>query len=151
MPGKFSPIGKYNPRANRLLGKMKSDSMLAKVPRQAGVDEYNVTFGIGGRTSIGAGTTVVFTSNAPRDIILRDLVVNCDGGNAELAQLTASALTIEGNVVALGAGTGGLVFAHDNPARPEFDLPVAGGTPVSVSLTNNSAAAIFGTPTFIID
>jgi len=144
-------LGGRDLRSNRHLDAMKGSSMLAKVPRDIAADEYNAVFGVGGRNAIAAGASVTFTSAAPRDLILRELTLNCDGGMAEVVVCSVTAVNVEGNTAQLGGAVGGAQFAHDATNKPSFDLPAAGGTPVQVIITNNSAAALFATPSFTID
>ena len=142
-------IGSKRLRPNRLFGSLKSGDILAKLPKEIGTDEYNVVFGLG-RQVVGAGVVVNYTQNAPRDMILRKLILS-DETNGDPRDFTVTAITIEGNAALLGAAVGGEVFGSQSYYSPDFDLPVAGGTPVTVTVTNNNAAARPMTAAFSID
>ena len=137
-------------RPNRLFGAMKSSSILAKVPKSVGIDEYNVVLGFG-RQVIAAGAGGVFTVNCPRDLVLRDLVINTDAGVATLNPVQVTAITVEGNTTLLGNSLSAGTFGPGSFYRPEFDLPAAGGTPVTINIVNNGAAASNLSMCFIID
>lgn len=136
-------------RYNRLLDKLGSPSVLFKVPTEWGVDENNVVLGLTAVT-IAAGATVTSSVNVPRDLVLRKLILVNQSLATDIAY-TVTAITIEGNSVALGGGVAGATFLPGSFHSPSFDLPVAGGTPVAVSIQNNSLADQKFAPTFTID
>jgi hypothetical protein len=137
-------------RYNRLLDKMGSPSILFKVPESFGTDENNVVLGLSNLVALAAAATGTCQVNVPRDLILRKLIVvnNILAGDVDFV---ISAITIEGNSVLLGNPIGGAVFSPTSFYSPSFDLPVAGGTPVTISITNTSAAAQDFSPCFTID
>ena len=136
-------------RYNRLLDKMGSPSILFKVPQEWGTDENNVVLGLSSLVGLAAAASGVCQVNVPRDLILRRLIL-VDNKSSTNVDFTVTAITIEGNSVLLGNGIGGAVFSPTSYWSPAFDLPVAGGTPVTVSITNGAAVASFY-PVFTID
>lgn len=140
-------------RYNRLLDKMGSPSILFKVPQEWGTDENNVVLGLSnlvGGTALAPGASGTCQVNVPRDLILRKLILvnNVLAGDFDFL---VTAITIEGNSVLLGNPISGAVFSPTSFFTPSFDLPVAGGTPVTISITNTSAAAQEFSPCFTID
>jgi hypothetical protein len=153
-PSMFSQLmGGRQPRYNRALDKLQGNAVLFRVPSDFGADEHNVTLGTA-PADIAAAATVTFTVNAPRECILRDLIVDelslaVGAAGSRNAQIIA--ITCEGNALALGSGSSTSVFASTAFNRPKFDLPVAGGTPLTVTIQNNSAGPLRFAPTFHID
>lgn len=137
-------------RYNRLLDKMGSPSILFKVPDSFGTDENNVVLGLSNLVNLAAAASGTCQVNVPRDLILRKLIVvnNILAGDVDFV---INAITIEGNSVLLGNPIGGAVFSPTSFYSPSFDLPVAGGTPVTISITNTSGAAQDFSPCFTID
>lgn len=142
-------LGGAKVRYNRMLDKIRSSDLMFKVSSDFGVDEHNVVFGLG-LVAPAAGATATASANAPRDMILRRLICinNLLVGDADF---TITSITVEGNAILLGSAVSGAAFFPGNFSMPTFDLPVAGGTPVSVTLVNGSAAGQEFTPTFLID
>ena len=136
-----APNGAY--RRNRFYSNLKGQCFV-KVPKDISADELNVLFGLGYQ-SIAAGATFTFTATAPRDMILRDLVI--DSG----ASCTVTSINVSGDELVLGSEAPAATFAQGNQSRPTFDLPVAGGTQVKVSVKNNAAAASLTAAAFNID
>lgn len=146
-------MGNRTPRYNRLLDKLNGGDVLFKVPSDFGVDEHNVMLGMD-RASIAAGASKTFTVNAPRDVILRDLIideVSLAKGAAGAQDATVTAITVEGNSILLGGETSVTAYGSGCFPRAKYDLPVAGGTPIAVTIKNNSAAANVFCPTWLID
>lgn len=137
-------------RYNRLLDKMGSPSILFKVPDSFGTDENNVVLGLSNLVGLAVAATGTCQVNVPRDLILRKLIVvnNILAGDFDFV---INAITIEGNSVLLGNPIGGAVFGPNSFYSPSFDLPVAGGTPVTLTITNTSAAIQDFSPCFTID
>jgi len=144
-----SVLGQHSPRYNRFLDRLNQGSLMFSVPKGVGSDEYNYLFGIG-LTPVGAGGTVTITVTAPRDLILRKLVL-ADGLSLPNVDWQVTALTVEGNACILGSGVGGQVFADNATNNPDLDLPVAAGTPISITVSNTGAAGIEITGGFVID
>jgi hypothetical protein len=141
---------------NRLLDKLSGSELLFKIPTDFGADEYNVTFGMGTTGVIAAGTTVTVTVAAPRDLILRELLLDEQSlafGAAGTQDARVTAITVEGNAALLGGGGASIsAFSSRSLIRPKFDLPVQGGTSVAVSIANDTAAtALEFVPTWLID
>ena len=140
-------------RYNRLLDKMGSPSILFKVPESFGTDENNVVLGLSnltGATALAPAATGTCQVNVPRDLILRKLILvnNVLAGDFDFV---VTAITIEGNSVLLGNAISGAVFSPTSFYSPSFDLPVAGGTPVTITITNTSGVAQEFSPCFTID
>lgn len=131
---------KFNLRHNRLL---KSNDLLSHVPLGVGYNERNVVFGLGTATA-GAPGAFQLSQSAPRDIILRDLVIAMGSARGRVTAITA-----EGEALVLASSLAVETFSPLNPNRPPFDLPVAGGTVVSVNVTADAAYTCDGG--FIID
>lgn len=136
-------------RYNRLLDKLGSPSVLFKVPQEWGVDENNVILGLGS-LAVAAGASATASINVPRDLVLRRLIIVNQKSSTD-TDFVITAITIEGNSVALGGFSAGATFFPGCYWSPAFDLPVSGGTPVAVTIQNTSAAAATYVPTFTID
>jgi len=136
-------------RYNRLLDKLNQSTILFKVPAEWGADENNVVFGTGGM-AVAAAATGTSSANAPRDLILRKLILINQLDAADV-DFTVTAITVEGNSLLLGSGLTGAVFQPNSFHSPHFDIPVAGGTPVAVTVSNGSAAGQEFAPCFTID
>jgi hypothetical protein len=142
-------IGGRAVRYNRFLDKIGAAPFVAKIPADFGADEENVILGLGVTPSVPAAGTSTLAINVPRDCILRKLIVaDLAGGNNFLI----TAITVEGKSYLLGSSAPGQMFNGANiNAQPSFDVPVAGGTPVSVTVNNTSTAAQFYSIAFTID
>jgi hypothetical protein len=142
-------IGGRAVRYNRFLDKIGAAPFVAKIPKDFGSDEENVILGLGTTAAIAAGATATLAINVPRDCILRSLLVSdLAGGN----NFVVTAITVEGKSYLLGSSAPGSLFNANNiQAQPSFDVPVAGGTPVSVTIQNTSAAAQTYGVAFTID
>ena len=150
-PGMLGQVlGNRMPRYSRLLDKLNQGSTIFKVPTNFGADEHNVMFGLGTTAALAAGASAALSQNAPRDLILRKLVVynvaSVVDGNFFL-----SAVTVEGNALLLGAAYPGGSFLPGAFHTPEFDIPVAGGTPVAVTITNGAGVGVTFSAGFLID
>lgn len=152
-PGRMSifdlAIGNRRPRYSRFLDVLKTGGVILKVPANVGVDEYNEVLGVG-RTAIGAGATVPISVTAPRDVILRRLQLGDASAPTNFDWLVI-AISIEGNAAVLGNPAGGIMFGPNNFNPITFDLPVTGGTSVTISVQNTGAAAIAMAGGWIID
>ena len=142
-------IGGRAVRYNRFLDKIGAAPFVAKIPKDFGSDEENVILGLGTVTALAAGATSTLAINVPRDCILRSLLVSdLAGGN----NFVVTAITVEGKSYLLGNSAPGALFNGNNiQAQPSFDVPVAGGTPVSVTIQNTSLAAQSYGVAFTID
>jgi hypothetical protein len=144
-------VGGRSLRYNRLLDKLGAGSFVAKIPRDFGADEENVVLGLSATpTTIAAGATATLTVNAPRDCILRRLIVAELDTNS--LDFVITAIQVEGKSYTLGGVVPGVMFAATNFASPaEFDVPVQGGTPISITVTNTAAAGGSFVAAFTID
>jgi hypothetical protein len=142
-------IGGRAVRYNRFLDKIGAAPFVAKIPKDFGSDEENVILGLGTTAVVAIGATATLAINVPRDCILRSLLVSdLAGGN----NFVVSAITVEGKSYLLGSSAPGSLFNANNiQAQPSFDVPVAGGTPVSVTIQNTSGAAQTYGVAFTID
>jgi len=125
-------------RYNRMLDKLGGSQFVAKVPRDMSADEENVMFGLG-TVAIGFGASATLTQNAPRDLILRRLHI-ADLVTPANTNFTVSAVTVEGKALLQGGACPGALFVSTQVDKPEFDVPAASGTPVSVTITNTATA-----------
>lgn len=130
-------------RRNRFYSNLKG-ACLIKLPKDISADELNVVFGLGYQ-SIAAGASFTYSATAPRDLIIRDLVIDAGTG------LTVSSINVSGDELVLGSEVPATTFAPTNLVRPSFDLPVAGGTQIKVTVKNNGAAASLTSAAFSID
>ena len=137
-------------RYNRFLDKIGAQSFVAKIPKDFGADEENVVLGFqASPLNLAASTSGSVTVNAPRDCILRRLVISELGGSINF---TVTSIQIEGKSYTLGGAIAGAMFSHLNTNPPEFDVPVQGGTPIQLTISNtNTAAAGNFVATFAID
>lgn len=122
-----------NYRRNRFFHNLKTQFHV-KLPRDMGADELNVILGLGSAV-IPAGGQQTLTVTAPRDLIIRDLVVRgpADG--------LVTNITVAGDALFLGTSAPTDAFTAQNQARPAFDLPVAGGTTLSVTISSVAGGA----------
>lgn len=137
------------PRFNRLLEKFKG-GMVFKVPENFSADEHNVILGLGTSGVLAAGATFAFTVNAPRDLILRKLVVYNVASLVD-GNFSVTGITVEGNALLLGNAYPGGSFVPGAFATPVFDVPAGTGTPIQVNVQNTTAAAVTYFAGFLID
>lgn len=130
-------------RPNRFLTGITSQ-LNQKLPANLSADELNVVLGLGS-TSPVAGAAFTLQATAPRDMFVRDLVVTAP------ADVVINAITINGDALVLGGAVPASIFANTNLSRPEFSLPVKGGTQVVVQGTNGTTANPFIGAAFAID
>ena len=130
-------------RRNRFYSNLKGQCLI-KLPKDVSADELNVIFGLG-YSSVAAAGVFTFAATAPRDMILRDLVIDAAAG------LTVTSINVSGDELLLGSEASSQAFDKANQNRPTFDLPVAGGTQVKVTVKNNTAGALLIAPAFNID
>ena len=120
-------------------------------PKNLSVNENNVALpAAASLAALAAAATGTLTLTAQRDCIVRELILDAYDAAAP-ALLLASPR--EGNIVVSGltvagencfAGNGeapGRMFFPDSFDRPEFDMPVKGGTAVVVTIINRSVSA----------
>ena len=129
-------------RNTRIFSDLKNQVM-SKIPRNVGANELNVSLGVGSQTLAGAGNFSLSVT-APRDLILRDLVVDSAGVAG-----TITAIIVQGDAVHQGNAGPLALYGAGNQSRPDFSLPVMGGTTVQVS--GSLAAAGTVTAAFAID
>ena len=130
-------------RPNRFLTGISSQ-LNQKLPSNLSADELNVVLGLGSVTP-AAGAAFTLAAVAPRDMFVRDLVVTAP------ADVQITAITINGDALVLGGNVPAQIFANANLSRPEFSLPVKGGTQVVVQGVNGTAANPFIAAAFAID
>lgn len=139
-------------RYNRFFDKLNQSSVVLKVPQDFGTDEENVVLGMSaGAVAIAAAASATITVNAPRDLILRRLYL-VDILSSTNQDFVVTAIQIEGKAFLIGGSIPGAVFGNNNFNAPaHFDVPVAGGTPISITVTNTGAGGIELLPTWTID
>ncbi len=142
MQTSFSGAPNKTYRKNRFFDGLRS-SMLIKVPKDLSCDELNVVLGLGS-PAVAAAASGTVAVTAPRDLIIRDLVIAAPAG------CVVTAITVSGDAVLLGSPVPVETFATGNQARPSFDLPVQGGTQIQINYTNGATAGNFGS-SFNID
>ena len=130
-------------RPNRFLTGISSQ-LNQKLPSNLSADELNVVLGLGTAT-VAANTAFTLQATAPRDMFVRDLVVQAP------ADVVITAITINGDALVLGGNVTAPIFSSGNLNRPEFGLPVKGGTQVVVQGVNGATANAFIAATFAID
>lgn len=130
-------------RRNRFYSNLKGQCLI-KLPKDVSADELNVIFGLGYQ-SVAAAGSFTFSATAPRDLILRDLIMDAAAG------LVVTSINVSGDELVLGSEATSQAFDKSNLSRPSFDLPVAGGTQVKVTVKNNTAGALLIAPAFNID
>jgi hypothetical protein len=143
-------IGGRAVRYNRFLDKLNTSAFVAKVPRDFAADEENVLLGVATTPlAVAATSSQTMSVNAPRDLVLRRLLVQELGG---ATNWYVTSIQIEGKSYSIGGGVPSGVFSAQNINAPaEFDVPVAGGTPISITITNPTAAAQSFLAAFTID
>jgi hypothetical protein len=143
-------IGGRAVRYNRFLDKLNTSAFVAKVPKDFAADEENVLLGVATTPlAVAAGASGTMNVNAPRDLVLRRLLVQEQGG---ATNWYVTSIQIEGKSYSIGGGVPGTLFSAQNINAPaEFDVPVAGGTPIAITVTNSSAAGQNFLAAFTID
>lgn len=119
-------------RPNRFLTGISSQ-LNQKLPANLSADELNVVLGLGSAAP-AAGAAFTLQATAPRDMFVRDLVIQ---GTTDVL---VTAITINGDALVLGNNVPAVIFAPGNLNRPEFGLPVKGGTQVVVQGTQGATA-----------
>jgi hypothetical protein len=130
-------------RPNRFLTGISSQ-LNQKLPANLSADELNVVLGLGSAT-VAAATAFTLQATAPRDMFVRDLVVQAPSD----VQITA--ITINGDALVLGGNVVASIFSASNLNRPEFGLPVKGGTQVVLQGVNGATVNAFVAAAFAID
>lgn len=119
-------------RPNRFLTGISSQ-LNQKLPSNLSADELNVVLGLGSAAP-AAAAAFTLTATAPRDMFVRDLVIQ------STTDVLVTAITINGDALVLGNNVPAVIFAPGNLNRPEFGLPVKGGTQVVVQGVQGATA-----------
>lgn len=119
-------------RPNRFLTGISSQ-LNQKLPSNLSADELNVVLGLGSAAP-AAAAAFTLQATAPRDMFVRDLVIQ------STTDVLVTAITINGDALVLGNNVPAVIFAPGNLNRPEFGLPVKGGTQVVVQGTQGATA-----------
>lgn len=119
-------------RPNRFLTGISSQ-LNQKLPANLSADELNVVLGLGSAAP-AAAAAFTLTATAPRDMFVRDLVIQ------STTDVLVTAITINGDALVLGNNVPAVIFAPGNLSRPEFGLPVKGGTQVVVQGVQGATA-----------
>ena len=116
-------------------------------PKSIAVNENNVALPAAqSLAALAAGGTGVLTLTAQRDCLIRELVLDAYDaaaaiGSSREGNFSVSGLTVAGENCFAGNGEmPGRTFFPDSFGRPEFDLPVKGGTAVVVTVINRSVS-----------
>lgn len=131
-------------RPNRFLTGISSQ-LNQKLPANLSADELNVVLGLGTNVGTAAGAAWTLQATAPRDMFVRDLVLQAT------ADAIVTAITINGDALVLGGNVTASIFSPANLNRPEFGLPVKGGTQVVVQGIQGATANAFIGASFAID
>lgn len=123
------PHRRFNPSQGAAGG------VFRKMPKEIGLGDDNVVFGLGTTTAAGAGA-VTLTGNVSREMVLRDLVVTAGTVRGRITSITAA-----GDALLQGSSVPIEMFAHTNPERPDFGIPVYTGT-VTLAITVDAAATV---------
>ncbi len=119
-------------RPNRFLTGISSQ-LNQKLPSNLSADELNVVLGLGSAAP-AAAAAFTLSATAPRDMFVRDLVIQ------STTDVLVTAITINGDALVLGNNVPAVIFAPGNLNRPEVGLPVKGGTQVVVQGTQGATA-----------
>lgn len=119
-------------RPNRFLTGISSQ-LNQKLPANLSADELNVVLGLGSAAP-AAAAAFTLSATAPRDMFVRDLVIQ------STTDVLVTAITINGDALVLGNNVPAVIFGPGNLNRPEFGLPVKGGTQVVVQGTQGATA-----------
>lgn len=122
-------------RNTRIFSDLKN-SVMSKIPKNVGANELNVSLGVGSQTLAAAGSFSISVT-APRDLILRDLVV--DAGSVAG---TITSVIVQGDSVHQGGAAPLSLYGPANQSRPDFSLPVMGGTTILVAGTLAAAGTV---------
>lgn len=132
--------GKMIRRSNWWSG--TTDDVFMKPARNIGVNENNVVLPAPAIAVLAAAGVANLTLTAQRDCLIRDLVLDASEALADLVQgrsLGVTGITVAGENCFGGVGQAPIsMFYATAFNRPEFDMPVKGGTAVIVGLVNNS-------------
>lgn len=134
-------------KKSRWWGNIGSSDIFARPPRNLSVDENNVILpATASLAALAAGAVGNLVLTAQRDCIVRQLILDAYDaaaaiGSAREGNFAVNALTVQGQNCMAGNGEApGRMFFADSFERPEFDMPVKGGTSVNVSVINRSAS-----------
>lgn len=134
-------------RHNRWWATSGADSVTMRPPKNLALNENNVALpSAASIPALAAGAAGVLTMTAQRDCIVRELLVDAYDaapaiGSAREGNIVVTALTVAGENCFAGNGElPARIFFPDAFDRPEFDMPVKGGTAVVVTVVNRSAS-----------
>jgi len=126
------------------------DEVSIRPPKNLSVNESNVALPAGAPiVALAAGAVANLVMLAQRDCIVRELILDAyDAGAPALllgsvreGNIAVTALTVSGETCFAGVGEApGRMFFPDAFDRPEFDMPVKGGTSVVVTIANRSGS-----------
>ena len=150
---KFNPsdlqdhaFGGKTVRRNRWWGDVGSDITM-RPPRGISVNENNVALpAAASLAALALGAAGTLTLTAQRDCIVRELILDAFDaaaavGSAGEGNIAVTGITVAGENCFAGNGElPGRMFFPNSFDRPEFDMPVKGGTAVVVNVINRSAS-----------
>lgn len=137
-------IGGKKVRHNRWWNEVGGEVSI-RPPKNLSVNENNVALpAVAPLVALALGAAANLTMTAQRDCIVRELLLDAYDavaaiGSAREGNIGVTALTVAGENCFAGVGEApGRMFFPDSFDRPEFDMPVKGGTSVIVTVINRS-------------
>ena len=122
-----------------------ADSITFRPPKNISVNENNVALpAAASLVALALGATGTLTMTAQRDCLIRELILDAYDaaaavGSAREGNIVVSAITVAGENCFAGNGEmPARTFFPDSFDRPEFDMPVKGGTAVVITVINRS-------------
>lgn len=106
-----------------------------RIPAGIGVEEGNVSLGLGSQV-LGAAGAFTLQTTVPRPVILRDLIVACSVVRGRVTSFQAAGVTL-----LLGSSAPVEAFSPLCQNRPSIDLPVYTGA-VTITGTMDAACTI---------
>lgn len=125
-------------KRNPLFGNVFESAMFGKVPRHIGTNPRNVVFGIGSATA-GAPAAFSLSANTTREMILRKAQLAVGTVRGRVSSITAS-----GEALLQGSTVPVEMFSPVSIDKPELDLPMPSGVPVTIAGTLDAAFTIDG-------
>ena len=137
-------LGGKRVRHNRWWNEVGSEVSI-RPPKNLSVNENNVALpAVASLVALAPGVAANLTMTAQRDGIVRELILDSYDaaivvGSVREGNIVVTALTVAGENCFAGVGEmPGRTFFPDSFGRPEFDMPVKGGTSVIVTVANRS-------------
>lgn len=123
------------------------NDIFMRPPKNISVNENNVILpATVSLAALAAGAGGILNMTAQRDCLIRELLIDAYDaaaavGSAREGNIVVTGITVAGENCYAGNGEApARTFFPDSFDRPEFDMPVKGGTAVVVNVTNRSAS-----------